>query len=702
MLPYIATIFLSALLVFSVQPLLGKALLPWFGGGPSVWSACLLFFQVALLLGYLWAHVLDRILAPRKQAVIHLLALMASLVVMIVLWFTWPAPLIPSSQWKPHGTAFPALHILLILTVSAGLPYVLLSSTSSLLQTWVRDRSPDKPMWRLYALSNVGSLIGLLAYPFAAEPLMGLVLQGRVWAGLYTAYVLGMVLCAIPRLRTNTSPSAADKNTEPDQVPVERSSAYRRWMWFGLSATGSMLLLAGTNQMCQEVAVIPFLWVLPLAAYLLSFIIAFHSDRAYGRLWAGFLFVTSVGASVAALYLEYKLRIPWQVLIYSSLVFSGSLLCHGELVRLKPSPSGLTGFYLTIAAGGATGGAFVALLAPLIFKGYWELHVAVALSASLHVVVLLADPESWICTSGKKLKTALVSIALIALIGALVYQPILFSKNVLVSSRNFYGVLRVKLTHPEAPKFFAHDLFDGQILHGYQLQTPPLNRVATSYFSNTSGIGLALQNHPLRRQGRGLKVGIIGLGIGTIAAHGRAGDIFRFYEINPDVIRLAEGDGGYFSFLSDSQAKIQIVQGDARISLERELLKSGPQGFDVFAVDAFQSDSIPIHLISKEAIELYLKHLKEDGLLLIHVTNLNLSLEPILDRLASELDLVISVVRDEGDGWVSLRSHWVFLTRDPMILAQPPIAEKTSLPQQLKGKAPLWTDDHASILPIIR
>ncbi len=702
MFPYLATIFLSALLVFSIQPMLGKALLPWFGGGPAVWSACLLFFQVALLLGYLWAHALDKYLAPKKQTVVHLGALLLSLVVLVALWFSWPAPILPSDNWKPTDTTWPAIHILFILTVSAGLPYFLLSSTSSLIQTWVRDRAPEKSMWRLYALSNMGSLIGLIAYPFVVEPLTGLVVQGKIWAGLYLAYVLSMAWCAISMLRATGPTDPPGKDQESSLTSSELIGAKKRWLWFGLSATASMLLLAGTNQMCQEVAVIPFLWVVPLALYLLTFIIAFHSERSYGRLWAGLLFVVTASAAVMALYMEYKVHIGWQVLIYSSVIFAGSFLCHGELFRLRPSPSGLTGFYLTIAAGGATGGAFVALLSPLIFNGYWEFHVALVMSAALHVFALLTDPESWVQGKGKKLKISLVTMAIMVLSGFLIYQPIRFLKNVMDSSRNFYGVLRVKLTHPEAPKFFAHDLFDGQILHGYQLQTPPLNRIATSYFSNTSGIGLVLRNHPFRKQGKGLKVGIIGLGIGTIAAHGEPGDVFRFYEINPDVIRLAKGDGGYFSFLSDSRAKIQIVQGDARISLERELSLTGPQNFDVFAVDAFQSDSIPIHLITKEAVELYFKHLKEDGLLLVHVTNLNLSLEPILDRLATELDLVISVVRDEGDGWVSLRSHWVFLTRDPTILAQPPIAEKADIPQQLEGKAPLWTDDHASILPIIR
>jgi hypothetical protein len=473
-------------------------------------------------------------------------------------------------------------------------------------------------------------------------------------------------------------------------------------MWFLLPATASVLLLAGTNQMCQEVAVIPFLWVLPLSLYLLTFILAFQWERFYRRAWFGPLFALAAAAGALALYKEYEFRIGWQVLIYSGVIFAGCMLCHGELVRIKPDPRRLTGFYLVVSAGGAAGGGFVALLAPLLFDGFWEFHLAVFACGGLHLAALWLDPGSWLQGRLRVVKASGLAMLLAGLGAVLAIQPWLFHRNVLAASRNFYGVLRVKLTHPEHPKFFAHDLFDGQILHGYQFQTSTLKRVPTSYFSKTSGLGLVLTHHPARQEGRPLRIGLIGLGIGTAAAHGRQGDSMRFYEINPQVIRLARGEGGYFNFLSDSLARIEIVEGDARISLQRELQTGARGEFDIFVLDAFQSDAIPVHLITLQALQLYLEHLKPDGLLLLHVTNLNLSLEPIVDRLATQLDLVVATLRDEGDGWTSLRSHWMVLTRDPGLLAQPQIAEHAALPQQLEGPAPLWTDDFSSILPILR
>ena len=694
------TIFLGALLVFAVQPILGKYLLPWFGGGPAVWTACLLFFQIALLLGYLWAHALDSWFSPRAQAVVHLSLLGVSAMVTAVLFVVWDAPIMPPDAWKPSGSAWPVGQILLILSLGVGLPYVLLTATSPLLQAWHRDALPDKPPWKLYALSNAGSLLGLLAYPFVIEPNIGSLSQGKLWSGLYLLFIAGMVVCSLPRLRIAPQPGKI-----PDESAPGEDSApgwIQRGLWFGLAAFASMLLLAGTNQMSQEVAVIPFLWVLPLALYLVSFILAFESDRLYGRAWFTPLFALAAAASVWALFEEFNFRIGWQVLIYSAVVFAGCMLCHGELARHKPHPRRLTAFYLTVALGGAAGGAFVSLAAPIVFDGYWEFHLALVGVAGLYLLSLSVDKDSWIHGRLRWVKFSIVSLGVLGLAGILGYHPNHYQKDVLATSRNFYGVLRVKLTHPEHPKYHAHDLYDGQILHGYQFKTPRLEPLPTAYFSLSSGLGLALRHHPARSEGRPLSMGLIGLGIGTAAAHGRPGDLMRFYEINPEVIRLARGDGGHFSFITRSQAKIQVVEGDARISLESELAHTGSKKFDVFVVDAFQSDAIPVHLLNLEAFRLYLTHLKDDGLLVVHVTNLNLSLEPVVDRIATELDLVVATVRDSGDGWVSLRSHWMLLTKDPMILADPAIAEKATLPKQLEGPAPLWTDDYSSILPILR
>ncbi len=696
MVRYAATIFLGAFLVFAVQPMLGKYLLPWFGGGPAVWTACLMFFQVALLLGYFWAHALDRWFVPRRQALVHLGLLLVSAGLLAGLWLTWEAPVMPPDSFKPTGSAWPLLRILLILTVGVGLPYTLLASTSPLLQAWYRSTSPERSPWRLYALSNAGSLLGLAVYPFLVEPLMGSIRQGQVWSALYLLFAAGLAACALPVLRGH------DEIPEPAAEAARPPGKGRRLVRFFLAAFAVVLLLAGTNQMCQEVAVIPFLWVLPLSLYLLTFILCFHSERLYDRAWFTPAFALTAAAAVWALFEGYELRIGWQVLIYPACVFLGCMLCHGELARLKPDPRHLTGFYLTMAAGGAAGGTFVALAAPALFDGYWEFHLGLFACAALHVLCLWTDKASWLHGRFRPLRLAGPLLLLLSLGGFLIFHTWHFHGDTLHTARNFYGVLRVKLTHPEHPRYHTLDLFDGQILHGYQFQMPALKRAPTSYFANSSGLGLALAHHPARAENRGLRVGLIGLGIGIAAAHGQPGDVFRFYEINPEVIRLARGHGGYFSFLSDSRAEIEIVEGDARISLEAELRGGKTEKFDVFVVDAFQSDAIPVHLLDLQAFRLYLDHLTEDGLLVIHVTNLNLSLEPIVDRLASELDLVVVTVRDTGDGWVSLRSHWMLLTSEPSILAVPAIAKKASLPRTLDGPAPLWTDDYSSILPILR
>jgi hypothetical protein len=699
MIVYAATIFIGACLVFAVQPLLGKVLLPWFGGGTSIWTVCLLFFQSVLLLGYLWAHALDRWLIPRRQAQLQLAAVLVSLGLLAGLAWSWPAPIIPGPDWQPTADSRPVWRILLILSVGVGLPSLLLCAASPLLQAWFRDLAPQRRPWTLYALSNAGSLLGLLAYPFLVEPRLDTVAQGRLWSGLYLLFAGGVAACAWPLLRGRLTAVAVA--AEPEAV-APRPGPVRRLLWLALAATGTVLLLAGTNQMCQEVAVIPFLWVLPLSLYLLTMVLAFSSERGYGRAWAAPLFVLAAAGAVAALYLEYELDIVWQVVAYAAVVFAGCLLCHGELVRLKPHPRHLTGFYLTMAAGGALGGAAVALLAPLVFDGYWELHLALFGCGALHLLALAADGGSWLHGRRRWLRASGPALVLLGLGGALTAHPVLFAEDVVWSQRNFYGVLRVRLTHPGVEQFHAHDLIDGHILHGYQLQAPLLRRRPTCYYAPSSGLGLALQYHPRRLAGLPLRVGLVGLGIGTAAAYGRPGDRLRFYEINPAVIRLASGAGGYFSYLQDSPARIEIVPGDARISLERELARGDAQGFDLLAVDAFQSDAIPVHLLTREALAVYLEHLAPDGLLLLHVTNLNLNLEPVVDRLASEFDLVVAVVRDQGDGWIALRSHWMLLTREPMILAHPEIAARSALPAELPEPAPLWTDRHTSLLPLLR
>jgi spermidine synthase len=695
------TIFLGAALLFSVQPLLAKRLLPWFGGGPAVWSACMLFFQVVLLAGYAWAHALDRRLSARRQVRAQGGLLLAALLGLGLQALVWDAPLLPGEGWMPANSGWPAGRILLLLGLAVGLPALALGATSPLLQAWHRRAYPGRPTYRLYALSNAGSLLALIAYPFLLEPALGLRAQAWAWAGVFVLFSAGVVVAAWTAAR---APDEREPRCSPRAAPDGSAAAGAGpvWLWVALPAAASALLLAATHQMCQEVAVVPFLWVLPLGLYLISFILAFEGEHLYRRAWCAPGFAASAAAAAWALYQSYELALVWQVSAFSALVFFGACLCHGELARLKPPPERLTGFYLALSVGGALGGLFVSLLAPALFDGPWEVHLTIAAVPALALVAFWRAPGPGL---GRRLRwplRAAWAVGCLGLVTALALQPWTSLRDVVWAGRNFYGTLRVKLTHPEHPRYHAHDLFHGQILHGYQLQAPELRRVPTAYFSATSGLGLALQRHPARAEGRGLRVGIIGLGVGTIAAWGQPGDVLRFYEIDPQVIALARGQGGWFTFLADSRARVEVIEGDARVSLERERREGALGRFDVFVLDAFQSDAIPTHLLDLESFRLYLDHLAPDGLLLLHVTNLNLALEPVVDRLAQELGLAVSIVRDEGDGWIGLRSHWALLTRDPDILADPEIAAKASLPETLGHPAPLWTDDQAALFPILR
>ncbi|HOX44301.1 MAG TPA: fused MFS/spermidine synthase [Myxococcota bacterium] len=687
------TIFLGAALLFSVQPLLAKRLLPWFGGGPAVWSACMLFFQVVLLLGYAWAHALDRRQPARRQAWAQGGLLATALLGLGLQVLLWDAPLLPGQGWMPADSRWPAGRILLLLGLAVGLPALALGAASPLLQAWHRRACPGKPTYRLYALSNAGSLLALVAYPFLLEPALGLRAQAWAWGGLFALFALGVLACG------QALPAGPDPSERSD--PSDRPAA-PLWLWVALPAAASALLLAATHQMCQEVAVVPFLWVLPLGLYLISFILAFEGRQLYRRAWCAPAFAASAAAAAWALCQSYELALVWQVGAYSALVFFGACLCHGELARLKPPPARLTGFYLALSLGGALGGLFVSLLAPAVFDGPWEVHLTFAAVPALALATFWRSPGKGLAHRLRWPLRAAWALGCLALIAALGLQPGESLRDVVWAERNFYGTLRVKRIHPGHPRYHAHDLFHGQILHGYQLQAPELRRVPTAYFSATSGLGLALQHHPARAEGRGLRVGIIGLGVGTIAAWGQPGDVLRFYEIDPQVIALARGQGGWFTFLGDSQARVEVIEGDARVSLERERREGALGRFDVFVLDAFQSDAIPTHLLDLEAFRLYLEHLAPDGLLLLHVTNLSLSLEPVVDRLAQELGLAVSVVRDAGDGWIGLRSHWALLTRDADILADPELAAKASLPESLGRPAPLWTDDQAALFPILR
>ncbi len=696
------SLFLSSFLLFLVQPLIGKYILPWFGSSPAVWSASLLFFEVLLTGGYAYAYTLTRLLKPRRQAWVHWLFLGVSVLVLLLGVFFWHTPLLPGSTWRPTEVDYPFWDVIKVLLVAVGVPYFLLATNSTLLQAWFNTLYPGRSPYRLYALSNLASLLGLLCYPFLFEPLLSVTTQARWWALAYGLYFVSA--CVLAWRFMHSSPAASAETAPPlSTVTAEGlEPAAPRWhtrlLWVLLPAIASLLLLATTNQITQEIAVIPFLWILPLTLYLLSFIFCFESDRWYGRGRFTLVLICAVAAYDLTLSKGPLVELKIQIAAYCLLFFVCCMICHGELARLRPAPRHLTSFYLTVSVGGALGGLFVNLAAPMLFIYYWELPLGLALcfAAYLVLTLLLRQGRRWI-TTGLMVVPQAVALYLVVSLGLQNVSSI--ESNSLWMARNFYGVLRVKLYFLGDNGDQANELVHGITLHGLQFTDPAKRSQPTTYYWEGSGIGLAFTHYPNRSNG--MKVGVLGLGVGTLAAYGRAGDTIRFYEINPLVIRLARGEGGYFSFLQDSAAHIEIVPGDARLSLERELEQSGPQGYDLLVLDAFNSDSIPVHLLTRQAFSLYLKHLKPNGILAVHVSNRNLDLEKVVYRMANEFGLPMVSIFAGGNGPGTSTSRWDLLTTNKAFLddiASLGYGVKTGEPDR---HIQVWTDDYSNLFQIL-
>jgi len=478
-----------------------------------------------------------------------------------------------------------------------------------------------------------------------------------------------------------------------------------------------------TNQITQEVAVIPFLWVLPLTIYLLTFILAFSGGHLYSRRWYLIAFFAVGLVSVWMLVKWPPFGILTQIVIYALLLFICCMICHNELYKLRPHPRFLPSFYLMVALGGAAGGIFVTLLAPYLFStGLWELQWGfIACGALLALIVQLERtparplprrkarqrdrqkgtrrPETQTRGRIKPIVIATsIGVLLLGVLVALIMRAI--SSETLLATRNFYGVLRVWEMNAELPEIRAYQLTHGKTVHGFQFEASDLRDLPTTFYAEDSGVGLAILNHPNRTDG--LRVAGLGLGVGVLASYGQPGDLYRFYEINPDVIQIAEGEGGYFSFLKDSRAEIQVVEGDARISLERELTNTGPQDFDLLVLDTFNGDAMPVHLLTKQAFEIYLRHLKPDGVIAINVSNRYFDLNLEVYRLADAFDLSAALIEDRGDTVQSYDSIWMLLTRDPAVVELPAIATRSSQRPAIPARLRLWTDDFSNLLQVLR
>lgn len=666
-----ATVFLSAFLLFLVQPLLAKQILPWFGGAAIVWTLCMVFFQLVLLLGYAYSHWLATRCPGRAQAAIHIVLLAASLAFL---------PVAPDASWKPRGGDDPVSGILGLLFATIGLPYFLLSATSPLVQAWYARSRPAGNAYRLFALSNLASMLALLGYPFLMEPWLATRTQARAWSAGYALFAL---CCAALAWRSRSLDVAAGidaPGTSPEERPPARTEIA---LWLVLSATGCALLLAVTNHVTQNIPSIPLLWVVPLAVYLVTFILCFERDRWYRR--DAWLAALGWMLCVMAWFLVDKsleFRLAWQVAAFTAGLLVACMFCHGELARRRPGPRHLTLFYLVVSAGGVLGGVLVGIAAPLLLPGYLELQIALVVVAFLALWLNLGRPLPMV--------GLLVVVACVAST-ALAWRVRSFTEGTVYIERNFYGVVRVKEAQVDAanPDTRYRSLVHGSILHGEQWLSPKYRRSATTYYKTSSGIGRTL----LAFEGKPIRVGIIGLGAGTIAAYADADDVYRFYDIDPAVVKVSST---WFTYLKDSDGKIEVVLGDARLSLEREL----PQRFDVLAVDAFSGDSIPVHLITDEAVLEYLRHMKPQGVIAFHISNRFLDLKPVLLAIAMKQGLEFAYLHEPGEEG-GTTSDWVLLTRDRSFLARPSIAEITE-PVAPEPGFRLWTDDYSSLFEVFK
>jgi SAM-dependent methyltransferase len=666
------TVFLSAFLLFLVQPILAKQILPWFGGAAIVWTLCMVFFQLVLLLGYAYAHWLATRVAPRRQAWIHLGLLAASLAFL---------PIAPDPGWKPQGGDNPVAGVLGLLFATIGLPYFALASTSPLIQAWFARAFPGASPYRLFALSNLASMLALLGYPFLLEPWLP---NSRQTLGWSLGYAVFAVLCALLAWSSRALPPMSLEGGQTAATAGEARPGLRTLaLWLALAALGSVMLLAVSNHLTQNIASIPLLWVIPLAVYLLTFILCFEGRRWYRPgpfLVALGALLCAMGWFIADARLQFALR--WQIAVFTAGLFVVCMFCHGELARRRPGARHLTLFYLVVSLGGVVGGALVAIVAPVTLPGYLELGIALIAVAVLALGINLARPLPAIA--------ALAAVAAFTC-AAFAWEVRDFTTSTVYIARNYYGVLRVKEYEatPGDPDSRYRTLVHGAILHGEQWLSQKYRRAATTYYKTTSGIGRTL----LAFEGQPIRVGIIGLGAGSLAVYGDADDVYRFYDIDPAVVAVAHG---WFTYLQDSAAKIEIVLGDARLSLERE----APQGYDVIAVDAFAGDSIPVHLITVEAFTQYLRHLKPRGVIAFHVSNRFLDLKPVLLDIARVHGLEYAYLHEaESDG--ATTSDWVLLTRYKPFLLEAPIVQITE-PVAPRPDWRLWTDDFNNLVQVLR
>ncbi len=684
-----ALTLLGSFLLFLVQPIEGRLILPRFGGGEAVWTTTLLFFQTALLAGYGYSHLLARLGSRRRQAIVH---------VAFVLLSTLALPIVPGEASPSEASGSPVGQILLLLTVTAGPPYLLLATTAPLLQRWATDLWPGRSPYRLYAVSNVAAIVALAAYPVTIEPALGLSRQASLWAVGYLLFAAGVV--ALGWRLTRLVPSDLPRHDEAPGAgrpgaPDGRVTVSRFLLWTAAAATGTTMLMAATNAMTDGVATFPFLWVWPLAIYLATFALAFSSDRAFHPTVLVVLFAAACCYGTFLAGRPY-LSLGWSLILHLGVLFVTCLALHVEIARSRPSPQRLTSFYVAIAAGGALGGTFVAVAAPLWFVDRWEYPIGVTAAAMLLATFRLREwrlagtPPPW----ARRQPVALAVVSIVVLGGALGWRTQADHAGVIAQYRNFYGLVEIQEGSASSGAAVLR-IVNAGIDHGSQFVEPDARSMPTSYYTATSGVSQALVHHPGRADG-GLRVGVIGLGAGTLAAYAQPGDHWTFYEINPRIAEIAEAT---FTYLDDARARgatVDIEVGDGRLALMGE----DEADFDLLVLDAFTGAAIPTHLLTREAFEGYRGRLAPEGLVAVHLSSRYVRLEPVMRGVADAFGLDLLVRDDDPEGVpTATASHWALLGEDLSALErnaegllQPPTATDVVL----------WTDDRQDLWGVLR
>ena len=697
---FIGTVFLGAMLGFQIQPLVSSVILPWFGGGSAVWTVCLMFFQSTLFLGYYYTFRLIRSFSVGLQLFIHIGLLSAVLL----------TPVLPAPSWKPQSDENPELRILLLLACHTGLSFLVLSSTGPLLQVWFLRVFPGKSPYRLYAYSNAGSFLGLVTVPFILEIWLSLDQQATLWYVCFTAFSVMTIFCGVAALG-GTKSNLKDTRIvhDPNVVfgPAQRRSQIlvrKKRLWFFLAMTPVLVLAAITGKLTTDVSPVPFLWIGPLAIYLLSLIVCFTKESLSARqFWVPFGGLLLLASSVLTCLQNNSWAfapLQFQFALHLFTLIAICMICHGDLVRLKPvvveergpTDQQLTEFYLVMALGGAAGGAFAAIIAPLIFPDFFEYHLGLLLSAALPLMVLRheAGPASANSFRRKITITGLAGILLLALL--LLFDVVTTLRNSTLVTRSFFGVSRVLARRgPGSQAPYAFELMHGTTIHGFQFVSPQLMRYPTTYYGPTSGVGIALHSH---HESRLRRIGVIGLGVGTLAAYGRPGDVYDFYEIDPVVRDLASQ---FFRYLRTSQAAITVIPGDGRLSLERRRLG---EPYDLLVLDAFSSDAVPVHLLTAEAFEVYGQHLAGDGIIAVHISNHHFDLRPVLLGHAQQRNWSAICIEDItfDAARMTLPTFWVLLSPEKQSLETTAIARAKMAPMT---NVIHWTDASHSLFRIL-